>query len=83
MLPGLMKGSPMSLVLALWLAAVATPAPPPADLVLTEGAFYTMDAARSWASALAVREGRITLPESQAMRRFYEAELVGYTYLEP
>ncbi|MDH5176162.1 MAG: biosynthetic arginine decarboxylase, partial [Gammaproteobacteria bacterium] len=30
----------------------------------------------------AVREGRITLPESQAMRRFYEAELVGYTYLE-
>jgi arginine decarboxylase len=31
----------------------------------------------------AVREGRITLGESQAMRRFYEAELVGYTYLEP
>ena len=31
----------------------------------------------------AVREGRITLPESQAMRRFYEGELVGYTYLEP
>ncbi|MGB7738167.1 MAG: biosynthetic arginine decarboxylase [Steroidobacteraceae bacterium] len=31
----------------------------------------------------AVREGRITLPESQAMRRFYEAELAGYTYLEP
>jgi arginine decarboxylase len=30
----------------------------------------------------AVREGRISLPESQAMRRFYEAELVGYTYLE-
>jgi arginine decarboxylase len=30
----------------------------------------------------AVREGRITLPESQAMRRFYEAELAGYTYLE-
>jgi arginine decarboxylase len=31
----------------------------------------------------AVREGRISLPESQAMRRFYEAELAGYTYLEP
>ena len=31
----------------------------------------------------AVREGRNTLPESQAMRRFYEAELAGYTYLEP
>jgi arginine decarboxylase len=31
----------------------------------------------------AVREGRISLPESQAMRRFYESELTGYTYLEP
>jgi arginine decarboxylase len=31
----------------------------------------------------AVREGRITLPEAQSMRRFYENELVGYTYLEP
>ncbi len=30
----------------------------------------------------AVREGRITLTEAQSMRRFYEAELVGYTYLE-
>jgi arginine decarboxylase len=31
----------------------------------------------------AVREGRITLAEAQSMRRFYENELVGYTYLEP
>jgi arginine decarboxylase-like protein len=30
----------------------------------------------------AVREGRISLTESQALRRFYEAELNGYTYLE-
>jgi arginine decarboxylase len=30
----------------------------------------------------AVREGRISLAESQALRRFYEAELNGYTYLE-
>ncbi|WP_210399133.1 biosynthetic arginine decarboxylase [Steroidobacter denitrificans] len=30
----------------------------------------------------AVREGRMTLAESQAMRRFYERELNGYTYLE-
>jgi arginine decarboxylase len=30
----------------------------------------------------AVREGRISLPEAQRLRRFYEAELVGYTYLE-
>ena len=31
----------------------------------------------------AVREGRLTLAESQALRRFYEWELNGYTYLEP
>jgi arginine decarboxylase len=31
----------------------------------------------------AVREGRISLAEAQAMRRFYENELAGYTYLEP
>ena len=31
----------------------------------------------------ALREGRITLAEAQSMRRFYENELVGYTYLEP
>ena len=31
----------------------------------------------------AVRETRMTLAESQALRRFYESELNGYTYLEP
>jgi len=31
----------------------------------------------------AMREGRISLAESQALRRFYESELNGYTYLEP
>jgi arginine decarboxylase len=31
----------------------------------------------------AVREGRMTLAESQALRRFYDGELNGYTYLEP
>jgi len=31
----------------------------PADLVLRGGAVYTMDAARSWASAVAIRHGRI------------------------
>ncbi|MGD9841418.1 MAG: biosynthetic arginine decarboxylase [Steroidobacteraceae bacterium] len=30
----------------------------------------------------AVREQRLTLQESQALRRFYESELNGYTYLE-
>ena len=32
---------------------------PPADLVFRHGAVYTVDAARSWASAVAVRDGRI------------------------
>ncbi len=31
----------------------------------------------------AVRDGRMTLAESQALKRFYETELDGYTYLEP
>ena len=31
----------------------------------------------------AVREGRMSLSETQALRRFYELELNGYTYLEP
>ncbi len=31
----------------------------------------------------AVREGRMTLAEGQALKRFYESELNGYTYLEP
>jgi arginine decarboxylase len=31
----------------------------------------------------AVREGRMTLDEARALRRFYEMELRGYSYLEP
>jgi arginine decarboxylase len=31
----------------------------------------------------AIRDGRMTLAESQALKRFYEAELDGYAYLEP
>ncbi len=31
----------------------------PADMVLRNGAIYTVDAARSWADAIAVRDGRI------------------------
>ncbi len=31
----------------------------------------------------AVREGRMTVAESQALKRFYEKELDGYAYLEP
>src|SRR5262245_33448690 len=39
--------------------AADAPRPPPAELVLTGGAVYTVDAARSWAQAVAVRGGRI------------------------
>jgi len=31
----------------------------------------------------AIRDGRMTLAESQAIKRFYESELNGYAYLEP
>ena len=32
---------------------------------------------------VAVRDGRMTVAESQALLRFYKAELDGYTYLSP
>ena len=41
----------------------------PADLVLTGGRLATMDAARSWASALAVRDGRIVAVGTDAAVR--------------
>ena len=31
----------------------------------------------------ASRDGRMTLAQSQALKRFYERELDGYAYLEP
>jgi arginine decarboxylase len=31
----------------------------------------------------AMRDGRLTVAEGQALKRFYESELAGYTYLEP
>jgi predicted amidohydrolase YtcJ len=48
--------------IALFALAIASPlqAEPPADLVFTNGAVYTVDAARSWASALAVTGERIS-----------------------
>jgi arginine decarboxylase-like protein len=30
----------------------------------------------------AIRAGRMTVAESQALKRFYETELAGYAYLE-
>jgi predicted amidohydrolase YtcJ len=59
--------------LAVWLtcaAVVASPqAPspePPPDLALVNGRLYTLDAARPWAEALAVRRGRIVAVGSTA-----------------
>ncbi len=46
-------------LLAAGAAPVEKPAEKPAELVLTGGAVYTVDAARSWAEAVAVRGGRI------------------------
>jgi predicted amidohydrolase YtcJ len=43
----------------------------PADLVLTGGAVYTVDAARSWAQAVAIRGGRVAAVGTDAgMRPF-------------
>ncbi|HZF12790.1 MAG TPA: amidohydrolase family protein [Thermoanaerobaculia bacterium] len=59
------KGSGRSATVAAALAGVlllaARPAhrPAPADLVLKNGAVYTVDAARRWAGAVAIRSGRI------------------------
>ena len=42
-----------------------------ADLVLTGGAVYTVDAARSWAQAVAIKAGRIAaVGSTMRPRRF-------------
>jgi predicted amidohydrolase YtcJ len=48
--------------------------PPPADLVLRNGRIYTVDAARSWAEAIAVRGDRIVWvgPSGEAARHIGE-----------
>jgi predicted amidohydrolase YtcJ len=64
------------LILTLWFAQTAgvvrgqAVAPKPADLVLRNGAVYTLNAARNWAEAVAVAGGRIVYvgPESGAAR---------------
>jgi predicted amidohydrolase YtcJ len=54
-------------LLAASLAAAAASAPPPAaDLVVRNGRIYTGDAARPWARALAVKDGRILTVGSDA-----------------
>jgi predicted amidohydrolase YtcJ len=57
--------SPLIVVLAMTACAPApksavVEATGPADLILRHAAVYTVDAARSWASAVAIRDGRIT-----------------------
>jgi predicted amidohydrolase YtcJ len=42
---------------------------PPAELVLRNGAVYTVDAARSWATAVAVRGGRIVYVGTDSLPR--------------
>src|SRR5262245_35540731 len=49
----------------------AAPAPAPADLVLDGAAVYTLDAARSWAEAVAVRAGRIVFVGTRAGARAF------------
>ncbi len=52
---------------AVWIANSAAAAPPaPADLVLRGGAVYTVDAARSWAQAVAVTAGRLSFVGTDA-----------------
>ncbi len=74
-----MKEAVGGLVLAGLLAAVsaergAAAAPTEADLVLTGGAVYTVDAARSWAEAVAVADGRIVFVGSAAGARGWIGE---------
>ncbi len=45
--------------LLLWLGIAPGRGASPADLLLLHGAFYTLDASRSWAEAVAVRGGRV------------------------
>jgi predicted amidohydrolase YtcJ len=54
------------------LAAAAAPAP--ADLVLTGAAVYTMDPARSWAEAVAIRHGRIVFVGTAAAAKPWTGE---------
>ena len=48
----------LALTFAAALLLGASPAKPPADAVYRGGKIYTVDAQRSWAQAVAIREGR-------------------------
>ena len=57
------------MLFALAAAAALTQSPTPADLVLTDGRIYTVDAAHSSASAMAVQGGKIVFVGSTADAR--------------
>jgi hypothetical protein len=59
---------------ALQAGAAAAGAPEAADLALVGGAVYTVDAARSWAEAVAIRAGRIVYVGSDAGIRPFVGE---------
>ncbi|HSG01011.1 MAG TPA: amidohydrolase family protein, partial [Vicinamibacterales bacterium] len=54
-----MAASRLAVLLAVLLAAACRSEAPPADVVFRGGAVYTVDAARPWAEAVAVTDGRI------------------------
>jgi predicted amidohydrolase YtcJ len=51
--------------------AVGAAAPKPADLLLTNGAIYTVNAAQPWAQAVAVSAGKIVFVGSDAQAKAY------------
>lgn len=68
-------GPALAVLLGLAMLIAGTPArAAPADLVFVDGAVYTLDAARRWASAVAVREGRIVFVGTDADARAYIGE---------
>ncbi len=57
----------LSVLAVLWLLSTGVvAAEAPADLVLDSASVYTMDASRSWAQAVAVRDGRIVFVGTSA-----------------
>ncbi len=61
------RGLSLALLAGLSLVALAaTPASPPAEILLTHGAVYTVDGARSWAEAVGIADGRIVFVGTDA-----------------
>lgn len=51
--------------------ASCTEPPPPADLILTNGAIYTIDSAHPWVEAVAVRDGRyLAVGDASAIEKY-------------